>query len=66
MMRREMEIDRGVREVGVAEQHLNRAEVGPRFEQVRRVRVPQRILTLLMTLRQPSSTIVTTHFTANP
>jgi hypothetical protein len=34
---REMEIDRRMREIGVPEQHLNRAQVGPGFEQVGRV-----------------------------
>ena len=34
---RQMEIHRRVREVGVAEQHLNGAQVGPGFQQVRRI-----------------------------
>jgi hypothetical protein len=38
---REVEIHRRVREVGVAEQDLDRAKVGPRFKEVRRVRVTQ-------------------------
>ena len=40
---RQMEIDGRVREVGVAEQHLDRAQVGARFQQMRRVRVSQRV-----------------------
>ena len=40
---REVEIHRRVRQVGVAEQELNRAQVGARFQQMRRVRVPQRV-----------------------
>ena len=40
---REVEIHRRVRQVGVAQQQLNRAHVGPRFQQMRRVRVPQRV-----------------------
>ena len=37
---REVEIHRRVRQVGVTEQELNRAQVRPRFEQMRRVGVP--------------------------
>ena len=40
---REVEIHRRVREVGVAEQELDRAQVGARFQQMGRVRVPQRV-----------------------
>ena len=40
---REVEIHRRVRQVGVAEQQLNRAQVGARFQEMRRVRVPQRV-----------------------
>ena len=40
---REVQIHRRVREVGVAQEQLDRAQVGARFEQVRRVRVPQRV-----------------------
>ena len=40
---REVEIDGRVRQVGVTQQELNRPQVGARFEQMRRVRVPQRM-----------------------
>ena len=40
---REVEIHRRVRQIGVAQQELNRAQVGARFQQMRRVRVPQRV-----------------------
>ena len=40
---RQMEIHRRVRQIGVAEQELNRAQVGARFQQMRRVGVPQRV-----------------------
>ena len=40
---REVEIHRRVRQVGVTEQELNRAQVGARFQQMRRVGVPQRV-----------------------
>ena len=62
---REMEIDRRVRQIGVAQQELDRPQVGARFQQMGRVRVPQRILTLLMNRLQPSFTIDIIRFTAN-
>jgi len=34
-----MEIDRRVRQIGMAEQQLNRTKVGARFQQMRGVRV---------------------------
>jgi hypothetical protein len=37
---REMEIHRGVRQIGVAQQELNGAQVRARFQEVRRVGVP--------------------------
>ena len=40
---REMEIDRRVRQIGVAQQELNGAQVSARFQEMRRVRVPQRV-----------------------
>ena len=40
---RQVEIHRRVRQVGVAEQELNRPQVGTRFQQMGRVRVPQRV-----------------------
>ena len=66
MLAREVQIDRRVREIGVTEQQLNGAQVGAGFEQMGRVRVPQRILTLLMNLLPPSFTTVTIPSTANP
>ncbi len=42
---REMEIHRRVREVGVAQQHLDGAQVRAGLEQVRRVRMAQRVRT---------------------
>ena len=52
-------------EVLVPEQALNRGEVDAGFEQVRRERMAQRILTLLMNRLPPSFTTVTTPSTAN-
>ena len=40
---REVEIHGRVRQVGVTEQELNRAQVCTRFEQMRGVGVPQRV-----------------------
>ena len=40
---RQVEIHRRVRQVGVAQQELNRPQVGARFQQMGRVRVPQRV-----------------------
>ena len=37
---REMEIDGRVRQIGVAQQELDRPQVGARFQQMGRVRVP--------------------------
>ena len=65
MSPREVEIHRRVREIRVAQQELNRPQVGASFQEMRREGMPQRILTLLMNLPQPSSTIVTIRFTAN-
>ena len=65
MSSREMEIDRGVRQIGMAKQELDRPQVGARFQQMRRVRVPQRILTLPMNRPQRSFTTVTIRSTAN-
>ena len=62
---RQVEIHRGVGEVGVAEEHLDGAQVGPGFQQVRRITMAQRILTLLMNLLPPSFTTVTIPSTAN-
>ena len=62
---RQMQIDDRVLEFDVPEQQLHGPQVGPRFHQVRGVRVPQRILTLPMNRPQPSFTIVTIPFTAN-
>ena len=53
-------------DVRVPEQFLDRPDVGAAFEQMRRERVPERILTLLMNHPQPSFTTVTIPFTANP
>ncbi|HLG58166.1 MAG TPA: hypothetical protein VI485_22665, partial [Vicinamibacterales bacterium] len=50
----------------MSQQLLDRPNVIARLEQVRRKRVAQRILTLLMNLLQPSFTTVTILFTANP
>ena len=52
--------------VAVAEQLLNRADVVSGLQQVRRKRVPERILTLPMNRPPPSFTTVTIRFTANP
>jgi hypothetical protein len=60
-----VEIDGRVREVGVAEQQLNRAQVGAGFMGVGRVRMAQRILTLLMNRPPPSFTTATIRSTAN-
>ena len=49
----------------MTEQFLNRAQVGAPLEQMRRKRVPERILTLPMNRPQPSFTTVTIRFTAN-
>ena len=62
---REVEIHRRVREVRMAEQELNRPQVGARFEKMRRVRVPQRILTLPMNRPLRSFTTATIRSTAN-
>ena len=62
---RKVQIHRGVRQIGVAQQELNRAQISPCFQQMRRVRVPQRILTLLMNRPPPSFTIGIIRFTAN-
>ena len=43
MPSREMEIHRRVRQIGVTQQELNRAQVSARFQEMRRVRVPQRV-----------------------
>ena len=43
MATREVEIHRGVREVGVAEEQLNGPQIRPGLEQVRGVGVPQRV-----------------------
>jgi hypothetical protein len=40
---RQVQIDRRVREVGVAEEHLDGAEVRARLQQMRRVRMSQRV-----------------------
>ena len=40
---REMERHRRVRQIGVAQQDLNRAQVSARFQEMRGVRVPQRV-----------------------
>ena len=40
---RQMQIDHGVFELDVAEQQLNRAQVGAGFQQMRRVRVAQQV-----------------------
>ena len=40
---REVEVHRRVRQVGVTEQELNRAQVGARFQEMGRVRVSQRV-----------------------
>ena len=60
-----MEIDGRVREVGVAQQELDRPQVGARFQQMRRVRVPERILTLPMNRLLRSFITVTIPSTAN-
>jgi hypothetical protein len=62
----QVEIHRRVGEVGVAQQQLDRPEIGACFEQVRGIGVPQRLLALLMNLRQRSFTIDTIRFAANP
>lgn len=59
-----MQVDGRVREVGVAEQDLNRAQVRARFEEVGGVRMAQRLLTLLMNPLLPSSTTATIRITA--
>ena len=41
MPSREVQVHRRVREIGMTEQQLNRPQVGTRFEQVRRIGVPQ-------------------------
>ncbi len=40
-----MEINGGVRQIRVAQQHLDRAQVGAGLQQVRRVRMAQRVRT---------------------
>jgi hypothetical protein len=52
-------------DVPVPEQSLDRVDVDARFEQVRRKRVAERILTLPMNRAQPSFITVTIRFTAN-
>ena len=59
MPSREVQIHRRVLEIGMAEQHLNRPQVGTCFEQMRGVGMPQRILTLPMN-RLPRSFIIDT------
>jgi hypothetical protein len=48
------------------EQFLYRPDVVSRFQQMRGERVTQRLLALLMNLRQRSFTIDTIRFAANP
>jgi len=43
-----MQVNSGVSELGVAEKHLDGAQIGARFEHVRCEAVPQGILVLLM------------------
>jgi hypothetical protein len=43
-----MQIDRRVCKIGMTEQHLNRANVRARFEQMSRIAVAQEIPVLLM------------------
>ncbi len=43
MLTRQVQIDRRVGQLGVFEQHLDGAEIGARFEQVRRLAVPERV-----------------------
>ena len=43
VLAREVQIDRGLFEIAMSEQDLNGAEVGTRFEQVRREAVPMRM-----------------------
>ena len=65
MAPRQVEVHRGVREVGVAEQQLDRTEVRARVQQVGRVAVSQRILTLPMNRLPRSFTTVTIPSTVN-
>ena len=62
---REVQINGRVREVSVPEQELNRAQVRTSFQQMRRIRVAERILTLPMNRPQPSFTTGIIRFTAN-
>lgn len=43
MPTRQVEIDRRIGQLGVSKQHLDGAEIGTRFKQVRRVAVPKRV-----------------------
>ena len=65
---RQVQIERRVFELDVAEQELNRAQVGTGLQEVGGVRMPQCILTLPMNQAppQPPFTTVTIRFTANP
>jgi hypothetical protein len=60
-----VQVDDRVLEFDVTEQELHGAQVRTRFDEVRGVRMTQRILTLLMNLPPPSFTTVTIPFTAN-
>ena len=63
---RQVQVHRRVREVGVTEQQLDRAQVRAGLEQVRRERMAQRILTLPMNRLSRSCTTVTIPSTVNP
>jgi hypothetical protein len=60
-----MEIHRRVRQIGVAEQELNGAQVSARFQEMRGVGVPERILTLPMNRLPRSFSTVTIPSTVN-
>jgi len=59
-----MQIDRSVREIGVAEQHLNRANVCACFEQMSSVAVALSIPVLLIICTPERSAIAITRGTA--